>query len=63
MHIDAGFCCEQTAWAVDHCSTGYVFALKGNQPELLAEARRLLLPKLAAQPEAESREYVKGHWC
>ena len=62
LSFDAGFCCEQTAWAVDHCSTGYVFALKGNQPELLAEARRLLLPKLAAQPEAESREYVKGHW-
>ena len=62
LSFDAGFCSEQTASAVDHSGTGYVFALKENQPELLAEARRLLRPKLAAQSEAETREYVKGHW-
>jgi hypothetical protein len=62
MSLDAGFCCEHTAWTIDHCDTGYVFALKENQPELLAEARRLLLPRLAQGAEAETREYVKGQW-
>jgi hypothetical protein len=62
LSFDAGFCSEHTAWVVDHHDLGYVFALKEGQPELLAEARRLLLPKLAAGVEAQSRERYKGNW-
>ncbi len=62
LSFDAGFCSEHTAWVVDHHDLGYIFALKEGQPELLAEARRLLLPKLAAGAEAQSRERYKGNW-
>jgi len=62
LSFDAGFCSEHTAWAVDLNGFGYIFALKENQPELLAEARRLLLPKLESGAEAETRERCKGHW-
>ncbi len=61
--MDAGFCSEQNARLVDEAGYGYVIGLKGNQPELLTEARRVLLP-LAEEtpPEATSSwERVKGH--
>ena len=42
--MDAGFCSEQNARLVDEAGYGYVMGLKGNQPELLAEAQRILMP-------------------
>lgn len=62
LSFDAGFCCERTASVVDGHGLGYIFALKESQPELLAEARRLLVPKLGSEVEAETRERCKGHW-
>jgi hypothetical protein len=41
---DAGFTSEANARLVNDADKGYVLGLKGNQPELLAEARRLLEP-------------------
>jgi len=65
---DAGFTSEANARLVNDADKGYVLGLKGNQPELLAEARRLLEPttdpKTGAYrvaPEAEtSWERHKG---
>ena len=44
LTMDAGFCSEANARRIDAANLGYVFGLKGNQPELHAEARRVLLP-------------------
>ena len=44
LTMDAGFCSEANARLVDEAGLGYVFGLKGNQPELHAEALRVLLP-------------------
>lgn len=52
---DAGLCSLENADHVDQLGYGYVFGLKGNQPELHAEAERLLILKAAEEPpEAES---------
>jgi len=48
--MDAGFCSEQNARLVDEAGYGYVIGLKGNQPELLTEARRVLLPLAEETP-------------
>ena len=53
--MDAGFCSEQNARLVDEAGYGYVIGLKGNQPELLTETRRVLLPMVEEiPPEAVS---------
>lgn len=55
--MDAGFTSEENARLVDDDGKGYWMALKGNQPELLAEARRILTPlSLKEEPEAQT------HW-
>jgi len=53
--MDAGFTSEENARLVDDDGKGYWMALKGNQPELLAEARRILIPRsLHETPEAQT---------
>lgn len=51
---DAGITSRANADHVCAATKAYVFALKDNQPELLAESRRLLLPLRRKPPEAES---------
>lgn len=52
---DAGMTSEHNARFVDDQHLGYVMALKGNQPELQQEARRVMrLRTLAAEPEAQT---------
>jgi hypothetical protein len=43
LDFDAGLCSLATAEAVDAHGYGYVFGLKGNQPELYQEAQRLMV--------------------
>ena len=53
---DAGFTSEANARLVDEAGKAYAFALKGNQPELENEARRIFMPLLNSQaPEAETK--------
>jgi len=53
---DAGFTSEENARLVDDDGKAYWMALKGNQPDLYAEARRVLIPQsLAEAPEAETQ--------
>lgn len=55
VSCDAGFCSEANARQVDEAGKGYVFGLKGNQPELLGEARRVLGEQARLKaPEAET---------
>ena len=42
--MDAGFASKDNAALIHEGGKGYLFGLKDNQPDLLAEARRLLLP-------------------
>jgi hypothetical protein len=57
---DAGFTSLDNATLIDAADKGYVLGLKDNQPELIAEARRLMAPMADAQhkmfhaPEAET---------
>ncbi len=52
---DAGLTSLSNADLVDNKGWGYIFGLKGNQPELFAEAKALLLPMVDSQPpEAET---------
>lgn len=58
--LDAGYSAKQTAKIIDDDGYGYVLRIKGEQPTLLAEIKRLLVPR-AGQPEAISPwESVKG---
>ncbi len=59
---DAGFCSEANARLVDKNHRAYLFGLKGNQPELHAEAERVLQGQAATTaPEAVSGwEWEKG---
>ena len=51
---DAGLTSLSNANHVNDLGYGYIFGLKGNQPELFAEAKALLLPMVESQsPEAE----------
>ena len=53
--FDAGLCSLATADYIQEQNYGYVFGLKGNQPELYAEAQRLLIIQANEQePEAQS---------
>lgn len=61
ISADAGFTSLANATLIHVANKGYVLGLKENQPELLAEARRLLEPSVDAQtgrylvpPEAET---------
>lgn len=61
VSLDAGFTSLANAILIDSAGKGYVLGLKENQPELLAEARRRLEPKLDPRtgayrvpPEAET---------
>jgi predicted transposase YbfD/YdcC len=50
---DAGLTSKANADRIHAKNKAYVLALKDNQPELLAEARRLLLPCVGQTPDAE----------
>ena len=61
VSADAGFTSLANATLIDGAGKGYVLGLKENQPELLAEARRLLKPAVDPKtgtyrvaPEAET---------
>jgi hypothetical protein len=55
VSTDAGFTSEANARLLDADGCAYWMALKANQPELLAEARRVLLPQsYRAAPEAQT---------
>ena len=58
--FDAGFCSKANADHVHGLDYAYVFSLKDNNPDLLAEARRLLEPRLRGTPDAASRERRDG---
>lgn len=54
IDADAGLTSLANADHVNELGYGYIFGLKGNQPELFAEAKALLLPMVELQePEAE----------
>lgn len=50
VSTDAGLTTEANARLIDDDGRAYWMALKGNQPELLAEARRVLLPRSYREP-------------
>lgn len=50
--MDAGFCSLATATRIAEAHKGYIFGVKGNQPELLREAERVLASQ--TQPELSS---------
>ena len=53
--LDAGLCSLATADSVHKHNYGYVFGLKGNQPELYQEAQRLMVFQTNEQdPEAQT---------
>ncbi len=55
LDLDAGFTSLANADFVDSLGYGYVFALKGDQPELFEEANRLLRDKArSVAPEAKT---------
>lgn len=58
--VDAGMTSKANADLVHAAHKGYVMALKDNQPELLAEARRLLRARRRQGPCAESCERYRG---
>lgn len=67
VSCDAGFTSLSNATLIHKADKGYVLGLKENQPELLAEARRVLAPTVDAKtgtsrvaPEAETCERHKG---
>lgn len=50
IDADAGLTSLQNANLVNDKGYGYIFGLKGNQPELFAEAQALLVPKADTHP-------------
>jgi hypothetical protein len=58
---DAGITSKHNADLVNGSDKAYLFALKNTQPELLAEAQRLLLPRVEGEPEAETKERAQGN--
>ena len=55
LDFDAGFTSLANADFIDSLGYGYVFALKGDQPELFEEAQRLLCAQARSEaPEAET---------
>jgi hypothetical protein len=62
VFADSGSTSEANARRVDEAQRGYVLALKGNQPELEAEAKRLLVTKLQREaPEAQDAGWERDH--
>lgn len=55
LTADAGLASEANAAKINACGLGYVFTLKGNQPELLSEVDRQLARRPLAQAEAMSK--------
>jgi hypothetical protein len=61
--LDAGNCSFSNANLIDGAGYGYILVLKDNQPELLHDARRVLLPLAATQaPAAKVLERDHGQW-
>ena len=58
--VDAGLCSRANAELVHQAARGYVMALKQTQPELYAEAERLLKPQMRREPAAEVIERERG---
>ncbi len=54
LTADAGMTSKANADKIHAAHKGYVLALKDNQPELHAEAQRLLLPLVGNKPDAET---------
>jgi hypothetical protein len=62
VFTDSGSTSKANAALVHAANKGYVLGLKENQPELLREAKRLLVPQMRAQrPEAETPGWEKDH--
>lgn len=63
--MDAGFCSEANARRVAEAEKGYIFGLKGNQPELLREAERLLssqrVPEISTEWEPYQGDLIRYH--
>jgi len=57
---DAGACSKDNAAHVRGHGLHYVFGLKGTQPTLLDEAKRLLADRTAEQGEASSEDFDHG---
>lgn len=51
---DAGMTSEHNARFIDSNQLGYLMALKGNQPDLEREARRVMASLTVAEPEAQT---------
>lgn len=61
LDFDAGLVSLTTADYINELGYGYVFGLKGNQPELYAEAQRLFVPKTIEQdPEIQTERERRG---
>ncbi len=63
--LDAGFCSEANARRVAAAQKGYIFGLKGNQPELLREAERWLgaqtVPEISTAWERYQGDLIRSH--
>jgi hypothetical protein len=57
---DAGACSAANAQAVRQRGYHYLLGLKGNQPELLREAKQWLGDRI--EPDATSEDHERGHW-
>jgi hypothetical protein len=55
--MDAGFCSLANATRIAEAHKGYIFGLKGNQPELWREAERLLGSQTVAEVKSEWEVY------
>jgi predicted transposase YbfD/YdcC len=60
ISYDAGACSEHNARLVVELGYDYLFGLKGTQPTLLQEAKRLLGDRTAPQADAVSEDVVGG---
>ena len=63
--MDAGFCSLANATRIAEAHKGYIFGLKGNQPELLREAERVLAsqtqPELSSPWETYQGDQIRYH--
>ena len=63
--LDAGFCSEANARRVAEAQKGYIFGLKGNQPELFREAERWLgsqrVPEFSTEWERYQGDLIRYH--
>jgi hypothetical protein len=61
--MDSGYCSLENASLVADATKGYIFVLKENQPELLAEAERLLGRKRSPECSTEWEPYRGKQVC